>query len=59
MDSTINTIASSEMIPTSSTAANPSASIATKSPMEVIACLEQRIGELNIMATQYQVASQN
>ncbi|KAG5584294.1 hypothetical protein H5410_044728 [Solanum commersonii] len=27
--------------------------------MEVIARLEQRIGELNLLVTQYQVASQN
>ncbi|KAG5621726.1 hypothetical protein H5410_006944 [Solanum commersonii] len=44
MDSTINTIASSKMIPTSSVAANSSASIAIESPMEV---------------AQYQAASQN
>ncbi|KAH0633466.1 hypothetical protein KY284_036252 [Solanum tuberosum] len=54
MDSTINTIASFEMIPTSSVAANPSASVATKSPMEVIARLERQIGELNLLVTQYQ-----
>ncbi|XP_049381418.1 uncharacterized protein LOC125845986 [Solanum stenotomum] len=59
MDPTINTIASSEMIPIPSVAANPSASIATESPMEVIARLEQRIGELNLLVTQYQAASQN
>ncbi|KAH0653753.1 hypothetical protein KY289_031431 [Solanum tuberosum] len=56
MGSTINTIVSSEMIATSSVAANTSASVATESPMEVIARLEQRIGEL---ITQYQAASQN
>ncbi|KAK6794067.1 hypothetical protein RDI58_007520 [Solanum bulbocastanum] len=38
MDFTINTVASFEMIPTSSVVVNPSASVATKSPMEVIAC---------------------
>ncbi|KAK4737264.1 hypothetical protein R3W88_000961 [Solanum pinnatisectum] len=59
MDSTIKTIASSEMIPTSSTASSHSASIATESPMEVIAHLEERIGELNLLVTQYQVAFQN
>ncbi|KAG5597242.1 hypothetical protein H5410_038474 [Solanum commersonii] len=59
MDSTINTVVSSKIIPTSSVAANPSASVATKSPMEVIAHLEQRIGELNLLITQYQAASQN
>ncbi|KAH0635706.1 hypothetical protein KY289_035621 [Solanum tuberosum] len=59
MDSTINTVASSEMIPTSSVVANPNASVATKSPMEVIARLERQIGELNLLVTQYQVASQN
>ncbi|KAH0650571.1 hypothetical protein KY284_030483 [Solanum tuberosum] len=59
MDSTINTVASSDMIPTPSVAANPSASVATESPMEVIARLEQRIGELNLLLTQYQDASQN
>ncbi|KAH0639649.1 hypothetical protein KY285_036235 [Solanum tuberosum] len=59
MDSTINTIASFEMIPTSSVAANPSASVATKSPMEVIARLERQIGELNLLITQYQAAFQN
>ncbi|KAH0685998.1 hypothetical protein KY285_016539 [Solanum tuberosum] len=59
MDSTINTAASSEMIPTSSVAANPSASVATESPMEVIARLERQIGELNLLVDQYQAASQN
>ncbi|KAG5605110.1 hypothetical protein H5410_026602 [Solanum commersonii] len=59
MDSTINTSTLSEMIPTSSIAANPSASVATESPMEVIASLEQQIGELNLLVTQYQDASQN
>ncbi|KAG5616430.1 hypothetical protein H5410_016254 [Solanum commersonii] len=59
MDPTINTVASSEMIPTPSVAANPSAPVATESPMEVIARLEQRIGELNLLVTQYQAASQN
>ncbi|KAH0658895.1 hypothetical protein KY285_027442 [Solanum tuberosum] len=59
MDSTINSIASSEMILTSSVAANPNVSVATESPMEVIARLEQRIDELNLLVTQYQVASQN
>ncbi|KAH0635723.1 hypothetical protein KY289_035638 [Solanum tuberosum] len=51
MDSTINTVASSEMIPTSSVVANPSASVATESPMEVIARLERQIGELNLLDT--------
>uniref|UniRef100_M1DJL7 Uncharacterized protein n=1 Tax=Solanum tuberosum TaxID=4113 RepID=M1DJL7_SOLTU len=51
MDSTINTVASSEMIPTSSVAANPSASVAIESPMKVIAHLEQQIGELNLLDT--------
>ncbi|KAG5608928.1 hypothetical protein H5410_020209 [Solanum commersonii] len=59
MDPTINTVASSEMIPTSSIAANPSASIATESPMEVIARLERQIGELNLLVAQFQAASQN
>ncbi|KAG5614806.1 hypothetical protein H5410_014630 [Solanum commersonii] len=59
MDSTINTVASSEMIPTSSVAANPRASIATESPMEVIAHLERQISELNLLVAQYQTASQN
>ncbi|KAG5580184.1 hypothetical protein H5410_050811 [Solanum commersonii] len=51
MDSTINTVASFEMIPTSSIAANPSTTVATKSPMEVIARLERQIGELNLLKT--------
>ncbi|KAK4729784.1 hypothetical protein R3W88_022772 [Solanum pinnatisectum] len=59
MDSTINTVASFEMIATPSVAANPSASVATKSPIEVIARLEQQIGELNLLVTQYQASSQN
>ncbi|KAH0669247.1 hypothetical protein KY285_023406 [Solanum tuberosum] len=59
MDSTINTSTSFEMIPTSSIAANPSASVAIESPMEVIACLERQVGELNLLVTQYQDASQN
>ncbi|KAK4707353.1 hypothetical protein R3W88_033080 [Solanum pinnatisectum] len=59
MDSTINTVALSEMMPTSSIAANPSASVATESPMEVIACLERQIGELNLLVTQYQTVFQN
>ncbi|KAH0750701.1 hypothetical protein KY290_029933 [Solanum tuberosum] len=46
MDSTINTVASSEMIPTSSVAANPSASVAIESPMKVIAHLEQQLNLL-------------
>ncbi|KAK6782469.1 hypothetical protein RDI58_020265 [Solanum bulbocastanum] len=50
MDSTINTVASFEMIPTSSIA-NPSTSVVTESPMEVIARLEQQIGELNLLDT--------
>ncbi|KAK4713325.1 hypothetical protein R3W88_019232 [Solanum pinnatisectum] len=59
MDFTINTVASSEMIPTSTVAANPGALVATKSSIEVIAHLEKRIGELNLLVTQYQAASQN
>ncbi|KAH0748063.1 hypothetical protein KY290_027295 [Solanum tuberosum] len=59
MDSTINTGPSSEMIATPSVAVNPSTSVATESPMEVIARLEQRIGERNLLVTQYQAASQN
>ncbi|KAG5597104.1 hypothetical protein H5410_038336 [Solanum commersonii] len=59
MDPTINTVASSEMIPTPSGAANPSASVATESPMEVIARLERQIGELNLLVAQFQAASQN
>ncbi|KAH0689363.1 hypothetical protein KY289_016721 [Solanum tuberosum] len=59
MDSTINTVVSSEMTPTSSVASNPSASVATKSPMEVIAHLERQIDELNLLVAQYQVAAQN
>ncbi|KAH0683510.1 hypothetical protein KY290_022133 [Solanum tuberosum] len=59
MDSTINTVALSEMIPTSSIAANPSVSVATKSPIEVIVRLERQIGELNLLVTQYQAAFQN
>ncbi|KAG5575588.1 hypothetical protein H5410_055722 [Solanum commersonii] len=41
MDSAINTFVSSEMIPTSSVAINLSASVATESPMEVIAHLDE------------------
>ncbi|XP_049388071.1 uncharacterized protein LOC125852375 [Solanum stenotomum] len=59
MDSTINTVASSEIIPTPSVAANPSASVATESPMEVIARLERQIGELNLLVAHFQAASQN
>ncbi|KAK4737682.1 hypothetical protein R3W88_001379 [Solanum pinnatisectum] len=59
MDFTINTVASSEIIPTSSIAAYPSSSVATKSPMEVIVRLEQQIGELNLLVAQYQAASHN
>ncbi|KAK4730952.1 hypothetical protein R3W88_023940 [Solanum pinnatisectum] len=59
MDSTINMVASSEMIPTPSVAANPSSSVVTESPMEVIAHLEQQIKELNLLVTQYQAAYQN
>ncbi|XP_049358482.1 uncharacterized protein LOC125823103 [Solanum verrucosum] len=51
MDPTINMVSSSEMIPTPSVAANPSASVATELPMEVIARLEQQIGELNLLDT--------
>ncbi|KAG5600719.1 hypothetical protein H5410_032089 [Solanum commersonii] len=43
MDPTINTVASSEMIPIPSGAANPSASVAIESPMEVIAHLERQV----------------
>ncbi|XP_049356466.1 uncharacterized protein LOC125821097 [Solanum verrucosum] len=49
MDPTINTVALSEMIPTTSVAANPSPSVETESSMEVIASLEQQIGELNFL----------
>ncbi|KAH0724899.1 hypothetical protein KY284_000764 [Solanum tuberosum] len=59
MDSTINTVASFEMIPTPSVASNPSASITIESLMEVIACLERQIGELYLLVTQYQAAFQN
>ncbi|TMW84132.1 hypothetical protein EJD97_025730 [Solanum chilense] len=59
MDSTIRTVASSEMIPISSVAANPSASVATESPMEVIARLEQQLITLNLLVAQYQDASPN
>ncbi|WMV32276.1 hypothetical protein MTR67_025661 [Solanum verrucosum] len=59
MDSTINTVPSSEMIATLFVVVNPSASVATESSMEVITHLEQRIGELNLLVTQYQAASQN
>ncbi|XP_015076896.1 uncharacterized protein LOC107020879 [Solanum pennellii] len=59
MDPTIHTVASSEMIPTSSIAANPSASLATESPTEVIARLERQISTLNLLVAQYQAASPN
>ncbi|KAG5617912.1 hypothetical protein H5410_017736 [Solanum commersonii] len=59
MDSTINTVFSPEIIVTPSITANPSASVATESAMEVITHLQQRIGELNLRVTQYQAASQN
>ncbi|TMW95685.1 hypothetical protein EJD97_008490 [Solanum chilense] len=52
MDFTINTVASSEMIPSSSVAANSSSSIEIESPMEVIACLERQISELNLQQIQ-------
>ena len=47
------------MIPTSSIAANPSASVATESLMEVIARLEKQITTLNLLVAQYQDASLN
>ncbi|KAH0737525.1 hypothetical protein KY290_036230 [Solanum tuberosum] len=53
MDTTINTVTSSKMIPTSSVVTNPSASIAIETPMEAIVCLEQQISELNLLVTQY------
>ena len=59
MDPTIHTVASSEMIPTPSIAAYPSASVAAESPMEVIASLERQIGALNLLVAQYQTASLN
>ncbi|XP_015081253.1 uncharacterized protein LOC107024815 [Solanum pennellii] len=59
MDHTINTVASSEMIPTLSVVANPSASVATESPMEVIARLERQISTLNLLVAQYQAVSLN
>ncbi|KAG5598720.1 hypothetical protein H5410_030090 [Solanum commersonii] len=43
MDSTINTVASFEMIATLSVAFNPSASVATESPMEAIAPASQNL----------------
>ncbi|KAK6794259.1 hypothetical protein RDI58_007712 [Solanum bulbocastanum] len=52
MDSTINIITLSKMIPTSFIAANSSVSVTTESPMEVIARLERQIGELNPLQTQ-------
>ncbi|KAH0632830.1 hypothetical protein KY284_035616 [Solanum tuberosum] len=53
MDTTINTVTSSEMIPTSSVVTNPSSSIAIETPMEAIVRLEQQISELNLLVTQY------
>ena len=53
MDPTIHTVASSEMIPTPSIAANPSASVAAESP------IEWQIGALNLFVAQYQAASPN
>uniref|UniRef100_A0A3Q7I296 Uncharacterized protein n=1 Tax=Solanum lycopersicum TaxID=4081 RepID=A0A3Q7I296_SOLLC len=47
------------MIPTSSIEANPSASVATKSLIEVIDCLERQISTLNLLVAQYQDASLN
>ena len=41
MDPTIHNVASSEMIPTLSIAADLSATVAAESPMEVIARLER------------------
>ena len=59
MDPTIHTVASSEMILTPSIAADPNASVAAESPMEVIARLERQISTLNLLVAQYQAASPN
>uniref|UniRef100_A0A3Q7EFK5 Uncharacterized protein n=1 Tax=Solanum lycopersicum TaxID=4081 RepID=A0A3Q7EFK5_SOLLC len=59
MDPTIHTVASSEMILTPSIAADPNASVAAESPMEVIARLERQISTLNLLVAQYQSASPN
>ncbi|TMW99108.1 hypothetical protein EJD97_003039, partial [Solanum chilense] len=45
--------------PPSSAVANPSASVVTKSYVEVIARLERQIGEVNLLVSQYKVVSQN